>query len=1071
MTGVQRITSIYMLANGFGPETSKIMKVNLILSLALTTAIVCVNAAPSHICDDEIQQSLATDSLDIESSTQKRSINTDWSNYCQGHGHSHHAHKRHKKHGHRHKKHGHWHKKHGHHHKKHTHKHNNECSDQPQPTEIERCTTVDSTRPTTTKIESSSRDIEAPATIPSAHPKSPAVETKTPLRFSTNAPVFTSSPEPPHSSATSVMIVTSTLPAFIVPRPTLTEKPSATTDAGVVLSSSTTSPRVSVSATLTMAESESPARGATSSPTMSESTPSLMTTLATTDQPATSTSTALTTVATTSEIITTTESTTTTETTTTSESITIATIADTTTTSESATITTIADTTTTSESATITTIADTTTTSESTKITTIADTTTTSESTTITTIADTTTTTQGTTPVTTLPSTTTVISSTSTTATPTPVSTACADLAAQGVDKTSTLQYQTVLDCYRSMQFDPTVANSILSTLDSLLGNIYAFLDMAMVGYGGALAGASAEGFNATSAAAFKAAADEPFKTPAVDLKAGLQKIRSTQWTSDYDFSMALTYLLFSVHDAHLAYLSECYQIAWFAQPIYLYAPVENGVQSVKIFAANYDNPNVPQQSIEDCVVTTIDGLPALKAIQDFADRSSIVSKDPGVRLNDALITESWSQSWGLRPGGFNMRWEVPAKASMDYTIQCGSEDPQSFSVPWTVTPSEKFLFGQFTDAPSYWSTQCLASFTSADDESGEGQVTLPPAVTLFKERGTVTVPESRYNYHNYAADPNKNATLQATTHTSAFYMLNDLPSASIPHKVCVAVIASEVDLTTQKNPEQSEYEAFAAGVFGLADQGCTKLIFDMTNNGGGSVDFAYFINQLFFPAEEPYFVLDIRSTPFVEKVATVAGSSNVASSFDARDYIDLSTQAPYTDQSMFLAGVNYTRGGITEKYSQKCHLSYNLVPDSLKRALPWKAADMAIVTNGNCGSSGSLIATRFAAIHGVKTYAIGGIYNTPLSYFSFPGGFVKNNKDIVDNLKAIGFQSADAPTQFPVKASGTFTMGEVYISKDATVPLEYDTQYFPAQVHLDQEALYLRQPDTTWFRVAADFV
>ncbi len=117
------------------------------------------------------------------------------------------------------------------------------------------------------------------------------------------------------------------------------------------------------------------------------------------------------------------------------------------------------------------------------------------------------------------------------------------------------------------------------------------------------------------------------------------------------------------------------------------------------------------------------------------------------------------------------------------------------------------------------------------------------------------------------------------------------------------------------------------------------------------------------------------------------------------------------------------------------------------------------------------MIATRFSATHGVKTYAVGGIYNTPLSYFSFPGGFVKNNKDIVDNLKEIGFESADAPTQFPVKASGTFTMGEVYALKDGTVPLEYDTQYFPAQVHLNQEGLYLRQPDTVWFRVAADFV
>ncbi|KAF9279370.1 hypothetical protein BGZ68_007959 [Mortierella alpina] len=585
---------------------------------------------------------------------------------------------------------------------------------------------------------------------------------------------------------------------------------------------------------------------------------------------------------------------------------------------------------------------------------------------------------------------------------------------------------------------------------------------MALVGYGGALAGASADGFNATSAAVFKAAAGEPFKTPAVDLKAGLQKIRSTQWTSDYDFTMALTYLLFSVHDAHLAYLSDCYMVATFSQSVYLYAPVVNGAQSVKIFMADYGDSNVPQQRFDNCIVTTIDGLPALKAIQDYADRSSSTSKDPGVRLNEALINHSWSQKWSLLPGTFATRWEVPAKAAMDYTIQCGSEAPLSFSVPWKVEPSDKFRFGQFTDAKSYWNTQCLASFSSTNEGSEEeGQVTLPPPVMLSKMRGTVTVPESPYNYHNYAAeDPNKNATVQATTQTSTFYMLNGLPSASIPHKVCVAVIASETDLTTGNNPENTEYEAFAAGVFGLADQGCTKLIFDMTNNGGGSVDFAYFINQLFFQAEEPYFVLDMRSTPFVEKAATAAeGRPTVQSSFNAHGYVSLVTGAQHNDQSLFLAGVNYTRGGVTEKYSQKCHLSYNPLADSLKRTLPWKASDMAIVTNGNC------------AIHGVKTYAIGGIYNTPLSYFSFPGGFVKNNKEIVDDLNSIGFQSPDAPTQFPVKATSTFTMGEVYALKDGTVPLEYDTQYFPAQVHLDQDVLYLRQPDNVWFRVAADFV
>ncbi|KAG0203900.1 hypothetical protein BGX28_003952 [Mortierella sp. GBA30] len=526
--------------------------------------------------------------------------------------------------------------------------------------------------------------------------------------------------------------------------------------------------------------------------------------------------------------------------------------------------------------------------------------------------------------------------------------TACSDLAVQGVNKDSILSYQSVVDCYRAQPFNQTIANSVLSTLDNFFRNVYVFLDSALVEYGGSFNTATAESPNGSSSGIFNGVADGLFSTPAVDLLAGLQKIRSTQWSNDYDFSMAITRLLISIHDGHVDYSPDCYNSVIFQQPVNLFAPVINGVQSVKIYIPDGSS----QQELRECVVTAIDGVPALKAIQDFADRSSAISKDPGVRLNDAMVHNGWQGRWGPFIGSFQLRTEVPANASMEYSLQCGTR-VGSITQPWIVKPSDKFPFGKFTDTETYWSSQCLAPFAAYNNRLDEaGTATLPPWTVRYLERIKVPLQIGGSNGAYEAQDITlNNATLVSTTDTSSFYMLNKDPSASDTSlQVCVAVIATETSLANQDQfPTQSEYDAFAAGVVALAKQGCKKLIFDMTNNGGGSVDFALFINKLFFPESVPYFAQDLRSNSFVQNASLTVSQTNVISSrFDARGYFSLATGDRFMDQSMFTDGLNYTRGGVTDTYTQKSRPSYNTWSAIPTDTLPWAAGDMAIVTNGH---------------------------------------------------------------------------------------------------------------------------
>lgn len=107
----------------------------------------------------------------------------------------------------------------------------------------------------------------------------------------------------------------------------------------------------------------------------------------------------------------------------------------------------------------------------------------------------------------------------------------CGDLAAQAKNADSQLSYKSVKGCYQAQAFNRDVARKTIASLESLLSNFYVFTDIA------------------------RAPTHAPFDTPRVDLLRGLKRIGDRRWKSDYDFQMALYYLLTSVNDGHLAYL------------------------------------------------------------------------------------------------------------------------------------------------------------------------------------------------------------------------------------------------------------------------------------------------------------------------------------------------------------------------------------------------------------------------------------------------------------------------------------------------------------------------------------
>ncbi|KAF8984854.1 hypothetical protein BGZ46_006796 [Entomortierella lignicola] len=625
----------------------------------------------------------------------------------------------------------------------------------------------------------------------------------------------------------------------------------------------------------------------------------------------------------------------------------------------------------------------------------------------------------------------------------------CSDLAAQGQNPNSMLNFETVRDCFYSFPYNKELVEKTIDSLYNVIDKFYIFKDLA------------------------KAPTRPPFSTPRVDLLAGLKKIRAKKWDRDIDFRTAIRLLFNSVNDGHLGFYDNCYGTVLFLQPISLYAPVENGRQSARVL---YVDPLAGAlNSTIDCTVTHIDGAPALEVIQEYADTDTGRSKDPGVRLNVALGSYNWAGNWALFNGAFSMRISIPKNAAVEYEIQCGKSASQKFTVPWIAVPYSTFPYNGFNDTQSYWSNACVTGDKPVNrlnqqlknnvGHQGGRSLTphaLPVRKSLNLAKDISANPPLQFKY----------ATVTFTSTLTTFYKLNGSNG-------CAVVIANE-DATYP-----DDYNAFIDGLLSLRDAGCKKLVFHMTNNGGGSIDFGYFINAVLFPDSKPYTSYDMRDGPYIRGLGKLATSgapigvppdtkrynSSQIVLFDARRYNSTLTGQAYIDDTLFTHDTLYRRGGTTDAYTQRLYLDYNwsMFPLSKNQTLPWKASDMAIYTNGGCASACTLFSIPFNALHGVKTYAIGGIHKRPLSFVTYPGGFGSETSNLVQKVQEFGYDATGGPTNMPIQALAYFPMSESYLDDASVIPLEFDSKFFTAQSHLDYDSVTVRQPDVIWVKIVEE--
>ncbi|KAG0212894.1 hypothetical protein BGX28_005356 [Mortierella sp. GBA30] len=199
------------------------------------------------------------------------------------------------------------------------------------------------------------------------------------------------------------------------------------------------------------------------------------------------------------------------------------------------------------------------------------------------------------------------------------------------------------------------------------------------------------------------------------------------------------------------------------------------------------------------------------------------------------------------------------------------------------------------------------------------------------------------------------------------------------------------------------------------------NLILDLSHNNGGFICLGMTMLNLFFP-DHPREVTNVRLSPLGTHLMT-AGAMRV---YDYT-YSYGESKLPAIENGLFSRSVSHPHRPnmtFTDYLSDRCTFAdqYVLKVDPVeeskrKRAsatgggqpyYPWDPENMAILTNGYCGSTCALISNMMHTKFGVKTVVVGGrtpAATEPMSYSTFPGLEVVDDKYMFDQMHSVRMQ------------------------------------------------------------------
>ncbi|KAJ7855118.1 hypothetical protein B0H14DRAFT_2754840 [Mycena olivaceomarginata] len=492
-----------------------------------------------------------------------------------------------------------------------------------------------------------------------------------------------------------------------------------------------------------------------------------------------------------------------------------------------------------------------------------------------------------------------------------------------------------------------------------------------------------------------------PFQESTVNIRASLAKINTTKYTTDYDFNVDLYDFTTRLNDGHTRWFPDCYTSFQNLLPAPIVSLEVNGVQGVYIvpdlvdfitlLGTDFtDLITIDWQRLAGAKVVSIEGQDPYTYVDFIAKTVSGNYLDHGVRVNSVfssyrLSGSDYSQRFGDLAGPTGV-----AQNSLTFKlVTVNSTKVETVTVPYIAN----YLGVAFTDKASYWANNCVATDgTNGIDFKGSAAL---QSNTLKRKQPKGNIID-KSNSSAVGLPPQFEPTLPTVGGDEGVMKSYILPG----NQTGVMFIGSF----------EGDFEGFqtdtASAIAAFKDAGVTRLIIDLTNNGGGFVCLGQFLHQYLAGTRIGYpgFQSTARGNALARKIVASdieLGLDDTFSFYTADNWAFLNgTQMP-ADYNYMTPDVPVVINGKADATSQRfhdtCELSFEVpMPDTP----PFDLQNVAIVSNGNCASTCAMFSTLMNEREKTKIAVFGGKPFENVEFKGMAGNQVLEWFDIDSEIK-----------------------------------------------------------------------
>lgn len=373
------------------------------------------------------------------------------------------------------------------------------------------------------------------------------------------------------------------------------------------------------------------------------------------------------------------------------------------------------------------------------------------------------------------------------------------------------------------------------------------------------------------------------YQQPPVDVLGGLQKIKtnvtSGVYKNQYDFETDLQYLLYQTHDAHV-YLTAGISAAFtFLAPYSITAASLDGKELPKVYVTSQIIAARTQGS-KPSAIKTINGEDAATYLRKFASVNSLGGREASTDWNQLFDMPA------LAPNGAQSVWEGNVPFYPGDEIRLALENGTEYLDYWLALYNEPYATGPLTTGGDFYNYFVLGFLPASYNNETDGFLNAAYSPTSDGTNSTNTTTPEKYSWSNLTngayPDPD-------VAQDGLGLLLDGIVSGYYLRDINAAVLS--IPSFGQTGYAISNFSAaISYFISNVTEANLTRVVIDLQQNRGGTVELAFSVFKRFFPDQVPYAASRRRS----HQLGNILGQENT------RYFNSLATNDPSYDD--FLA-------------------------------------------------------------------------------------------------------------------------------------------------------------------------